>query len=220
MSWLLQRIRPVAKQLGLNIFLATGSVSVNQAYQEFGVTVFHGNDENLPERHLELAQQEQITHIINVDGDDICISPDAIRNCAYALEKGSDWVRTKGLPIGMNASGYSVQGLYSFREHFQRKSVFDTDWLGFVKDWTTIDRHIPSIPCAHEWKVTLDYPEDLEFFRLLYRTNGNSLIGDDLQILSGIQAIQQQYPDTWDSVQTSKQQYLENLRTANQKTEA
>lgn len=146
--------------------LATGNKQRNRAFADLcagtQVRVFYGDDDNVPRRHLEVAEALELAAIVSVDGDDLFCAPQAMRAVRDALAKGADLVRTTGLPLGMNCWGYSQQALRTALRSADL-ALLETGW-GRIFDGvaaTQID-----LPCAQADAVraTLDYDEDLKFF--------------------------------------------------------
>ena len=78
LSYLLERIEhtfktPVLEGLA-QVFIATGSASANAALGVLSndpVRLFHGDDDNIPLRHLQLAKAHSLDAIVSIDGDDV-----------------------------------------------------------------------------------------------------------------------------------------------------
>jgi spore coat polysaccharide biosynthesis protein SpsF (cytidylyltransferase family) len=169
LSYLLERIEntfetPMLEGLA-QVFIATGSASANAALGIFSndhVRLFHGNDDNIPLRHLQLAKAHQLDAMVSIDGDDLFCSPEAMQAVYEGLMQGQPLVKTTGYPFGMNAWGYSFTAL----EHAvstQDHGVLETGWGRAFDD---IEAKVIDLQCDYADKVraTLDYPLDLDFF--------------------------------------------------------
>lgn len=170
LNWLLSRIREeFAHELQhktSSLWIATGNPSRNNAFIDLASTsraeVFFGSDDNIPLRHLEAAREHQFDAILSIDGDDIFCAPEALRAVHDSLIKGAPLCKTSGLPLGMNAWGYSsdtlAQAIKTASAH-----TLETGW-GRIFDLVECIDH--ALICEHANKVraTLDYPEDLQFF--------------------------------------------------------
>jgi len=169
LSYLLKRIEHTFKapvQEGLaQIFIATGSTSANTALSVLSndhMHLFHGDDDNIPLRHLQLAKAHSLDAMVSIDGDDLFCSPEAMRAVYEGLMQGQSLVKTTGYPFGMNAWGYSCAALaqaVSTQDH----GVLETGW---GRAFDAIEAKVIDLQCADADKVraTLDYPLDLEFF--------------------------------------------------------
>jgi spore coat polysaccharide biosynthesis protein SpsF (cytidylyltransferase family) len=169
LSYLLERIehtfkKPVLEGLA-QVFIATGNVTANAALSVLSndhVHLFHGDDDNIPLRHLQLAKVHSLDAIVSIDGDDLFCSPEAMRAVYEGLMQGQSLVKTTGYPFGMNAWGYSCAAL----EHAvstQDHGVLETGW---GRAFDAIEAKVIDLQCADADKVraTLDYPLDLDFF--------------------------------------------------------
>ena len=169
LSYLLERIEhtfktPVLQGLA-QVFIATGNVSANAALGVLSndpVRLFHGDDDNIPLRHLQLAKAHQLDAMVSFDGDDLFCSPEAMRAVYEGLMQGQSLVKTTGYPFGMNAWGYSCEALaqaVSTQDH----GLLETGW---GRAFDAIEAKVIELDCADAEKVraTLDYPLDLDFF--------------------------------------------------------
>ena len=169
LSYLLERIEhtfktPVLEGLA-QVFIATGRASGNTALGIFSndhVRLFHGDDDNIPLRHLQLAKAHSLDAIVSIDGDDVFCSPEAMWAVYESLKQGLPLVKTTGYPFGMNAWGYSCEALaqaVSTQDH----GLLETGW---GRAFDAIEAKVIELDCADADKVraTLDYPLDLDFF--------------------------------------------------------
>ena len=169
LSYLLERIEhtfkaPVLEGLA-QVFIATGRASGNTALGIFSndhVHLFHGDDDNIPLRHLQLAKAHSLDAIVSIDGDDVFCSPEAMHAVHEGLKQSQPLVKTTGYPFGMNAWGYSCAALaqaVSTQDH----GVLETGW---GRAFDAISAKAIELDCADAEKVraTLDYPLDLDFF--------------------------------------------------------
>jgi len=127
-------------------------------------TVFYGPDSNIPLRHLLCAKKNECSYILSVDGDDILCSTNGMRHVYDALCKGSAYVRTTGLPLGMNSCGYSKEFLETSLKN-RSDTLLEIDW-GRIFDENKMD----VIPFDFKFqsdllRLTLDYEQDYVFFK-------------------------------------------------------
>jgi glutamate-1-semialdehyde 2,1-aminomutase len=170
LRWLLKRIATeFAGELAdgqTTLWIATGNREDNAAFEAFTADtpakVFYGSDDNVPLRHLEAAQAHNLDALVSIDGDDIFCAPEAMRVVHETLADRAAMVKTTGLPLGMNAWGYSTAALEP-AVRLASAAVLETGW-GRIFDGVA-GKEIP-MPCpgADAVRATLDYPEDLEFF--------------------------------------------------------
>ena len=151
----------------LQTVIATSVKPENQAFETAltGCVVFYGSDENIPLRHLQAAEQFGAELVLSVDGDDILCNCVAIRDVFRSLSEGAKLSCTKGLPLGMNASGYRTSYLRE-RVAVLGEAVCETGW-GRIFDPEDYD--VINIPAPQDdsLRFTLDYQQDFEFFSAL-----------------------------------------------------
>jgi spore coat polysaccharide biosynthesis protein SpsF len=171
------------------IIIATSDESENRDFERFtsgGVKVFYGSINNIPLRHLEAAQANALDLIVAVDGDDILCSMESMRRVFETLTSGKPYVKSSGLPLGMNAFGYSRNFLQQSLEcHYQE--TLETGWGRIFDPSVLVD--IPLTPTDNglPLRFTLDYPEDLSFFRAVISELGpNVLAASDSVIISTV----------------------------------
>jgi spore coat polysaccharide biosynthesis protein SpsF (cytidylyltransferase family) len=170
LAWLVERIeREFAADIAAGTLLpvlATGSYSRNARLAVLcegnSVRMFYGDDDNVPRRHLQAAEALGLDAMLSVDGDDILCEPTAMREVHRLLAIGAQVAKTAGLPLGMNAWGYSRPALAS--------ALASAD-LGLLETgWGRIFEAVPAqvtelaCPLADQVRATLDYDEDLVFF--------------------------------------------------------
>lgn len=170
LSWLIDRIATeFHNEITANaasLYIATGNAGRNEAFSAFtddtNALLFFGDDDNVPLRHLQAAQTHGFDAILSVDGDDIFCAPEAMRAVYDALANGKSLSKTIGLPLGMNAWGYTVPTLAAALEGANPR-LLETGWGRIFND---IDAHNVSLFCpdADHVRATLDYPQDLLFF--------------------------------------------------------
>ena len=146
--------------------IATGNEARNRPLEVFtrgtSTGIFFGDDDNVPRRHLQAAQSLDLDAIVSIDGDDIFCAPEAMRAIHDALRDKAELVKTSGLPLGMNAFGYSRDALDRALASASAATL-ETGW-GRIFDAMAMQDH-PFV-CTHaaDVRATLDYDEDLVFF--------------------------------------------------------
>lgn len=178
LGWLLERMRRAFSRelLAGEAVLAIAATTAPEdaaleALATDGIAFFQGSTRNIPLRHHQAALALGLTHIVSVDGDDVLCAPEAARAVLEALLQGAPGARTEGLPLGMNAWGYATSTLrQALRDH--EAETLETGW-GRIFDMARF-RTIPfAVPDEARWlRMTLDYPEDLAFFRAVLQDAG------------------------------------------------
>lgn len=197
LHYLAERIRAAFREEcadgRVELVIATSTAAENRAFREVvpSARVFFGDSNHIPRRHLQAAWTYGLDAIVSVDGDDLLCSPDAMRAVYDGLVNGAGRVSTSGLPLGMNAWGYSTDVLAAALEG-NTDTQCDTGWGRVFGD--AADEHVVAFdvspPAAEksaraagetqtaetpELRLTLDYEEDLAFFRALIERLGTEV---------------------------------------------
>lgn len=193
MSFLLDRINAeFAAEIAANealVVIATSDEPENRDFERFGgpaVEVFFGSLHNIPLRHLQAAERLGLDAIVAVDGDDILCSVRAMRMVYQMLTEGAPYVRTSGLPFGMNCTGYTTQFLgTSLAGHLE--STLETGWGKIFDATVATDIEIHDVPSDDRLRFTLDYEEDYRFFSAVITALKECIVrADDAKIISTV----------------------------------
>lgn len=136
-----------------------------------GIEAFRGSPEDKLDRYLQAARKYGIDFIVNVDGDDILCDPELIDRAIEHFKKtGADCIFWRGFPVGAVPTGIKVEAL---EKVCQLKEETDTEvWGGYFTDTSLfkVEYLDASDNMKHpEFRMTLDYPEDLKFFRAIFK---------------------------------------------------
>jgi cyclase len=136
-----------------------------------GWEVFRGNEEDVLERYLGAANQFDIDFFVNVDGDDLFCDADYVDKLIERYRQtNADYIHCNGLPLGGAPIGVKTEAL---REVCARKAETETQGWGkyFVRSglFKTKEIEVEEDVRRPHYRMTLDYPEDLEFFRAVVR---------------------------------------------------
>ncbi|HUJ19459.1 MAG TPA: hypothetical protein VL197_15850 [Nitrospirota bacterium] len=160
----------------VQLIIATSNEPENQEFERFsaeGAVVHYGCKNNIPLRHLETARAHLLDAIIAVDGDDILCSVEGMRAVYQRLLQGSSYVRTTGLPFGMNSMGYTTIFLgTSLEGHLD--DTLETGWGRIFDSRKLTDIEIAFPVQDSALRFTLDYPEDLQFFSSVIDSLGDA----------------------------------------------
>lgn len=157
--------------------IASSDETENRDFEIFtpgGVKLCFGAIDNIPLRHLQVAEALGLNAIVAVDGDDVLCSVRAMRSVYQALLVGRQYVKTIGLPFGMNTFGYSTDYLaVALAGH--REDVLETGW-GKIFNESDVTKIEMSEPVAdHKLRFTLDYEEDYRFFSAVIEAFGDRI---------------------------------------------
>jgi spore coat polysaccharide biosynthesis protein SpsF len=135
------------------------------------ISCFRGSEEDIISRYAAAIQAFGFQQIVNVDGDDIFCEPWLIDKAFKELEEsGADFVSFEGLPIGASPIGFTATALQRVY-NLKRETRSDTGWGRFFTETGLFrTRKIPpecGLVCEG-LRLTLDYPEDLEFAKVIF----------------------------------------------------
>jgi spore coat polysaccharide biosynthesis protein SpsF len=178
--YLIERIRREFKeemaQNKIEVVIATSDEPDNRAFEELSIAnlkVFYGSIYNIPLRHLQVVGSYALSHVISVDGDDILCSVSGMRALYDAFLSGEDYVKTAGLPFGMNVMGYSHLFLES-SVNAHRNDILETGW-GRIFDTSMLKTIAMGLPEDERLRFTLDYEEDYQFFSRIIELLGDAV---------------------------------------------
>lgn len=141
--------------------------------RELNIDHFAGNEKDIIKRHFDTAIYHNVDFIINIDGDDLFCDPEYIDQIATEAKKNYlsyDVIQTKGLPFGVNSIGYNRNILEKILVE-KKADDTETGWGEYFK--MNKNLRVKMINAKEEHtiinpRMTLDYPEDLEFFRTVF----------------------------------------------------
>lgn len=139
-----------------------------------GLQVFRGSTEDVLVRWRDAAVAVDAELIVNCDGDDVFCDPAHIDRVVETYERtGAEYITCTGLPFGAAPTGFARSGL---ERVCQRKLEDNTEGQGrFFEEPGVVSRaqvQAPPSLSLPEARMTLDYPEDLEFFRAVLSALG------------------------------------------------
>lgn len=147
--------------------------ALEEVARQSGAQCFRGSKEDILDRFLQAALKYELDLIVNVDGDDILVDPEQVDAVAARLEEsGADFLTCEGLPFGAAPVGLRVEAL---KEVCKLKDQSDTatGWGRYFTESGLFNTGILKIEDEElrhpEIRMTLDYAEDLEFFRAVFR---------------------------------------------------
>lgn len=140
--------------------------------ERLGVNVFRGSLEDKLERWNGAAQQYNIDYIVTFDGDDLFCEPDLLDMGARQIKDGRyDFIEApEGLICGAFTYAFTAKALAKVCEI---KGSTDTEMMWtYFKD-TGLFRtgkleNVDKNYFNENYRMTLDYPEDFEFFTKVF----------------------------------------------------
>ena len=134
------------------------------------VEAFRGSPEDKLNRYLQAAKKYGLEFIVNVDGDDILCDPELIdKTIEHYKRTRADCIFWRDFPVGAVPTGIKVEAL---EKVCQLKEEKDTEvWGGYFTDTSffRVEHLEAEEDLKHpEFRLTLDYPEDFEFFTAVF----------------------------------------------------
>lgn len=151
-----------------------------------GMEPIPGPERDLVKRLLNVAEQMEADKLVRVTGDCPLIPPDLIEHgIAVALGKGDDF------PLVMNWNPRKFPDGFDFEiwdVPFLR--VLDVTLSGSNREWFALWAKKNKVNCHNieyernlsKWRLTVDYPEDLDLVRAIYKDQGKDIWGMDMII--------------------------------------
>jgi len=135
------------------------------------IKYFRGSEEDKLDRFLQAAKKYGIDFMVNVDGDDVfCDSEFIDKTIKTFIRTQADYITCKDLPLGTASHGIKFEALEKI---CKLKTETDTEIYGGYFTETGLLRveylKVEDKDLRHpEIRMTLDYPEDYEFFKAIF----------------------------------------------------
>ncbi len=214
MSLMIQRLK-CAQQVE-EIIIATSTNPQDDILEsigeEQGVKVFRGSEEDVLERLSAAADEFQLDYIINITADCPLVGFDFIPKMLEEYKRSNaDLITCTKLPHGFFFYGIKPKAL---KEVLTIKDSIHTEvWGGYFTEterFKCVDLDTPSTLERPSYRLTLDYPEDFEFFEKLYCSYGEAIISaktadivsfldQNPEIVSVNAGAKEKYQARWDS---------------------
>jgi len=142
--------------------------------QATGARVFRGSCDDIIDRFYHCTKEYGFDSVIQVDGDDPCTESLYMDLCMERLLSDTklDIVLTEGLPLGIGSKAIRSSAIDKVWAHH----LTEQNDTGFIYFFTRTGLCVQDtiFPISNEHKhesarLTLDYPEDLTFFRALFQ---------------------------------------------------
>jgi spore coat polysaccharide biosynthesis protein SpsF len=157
------------------IALCTTTFPEDNVFEEIAnrcdIKIFRGHPTDILKRWLDAADNFDVQYFISAEADDVFCDPVHIDKVIQVLKEDKyDYISCKGLPFGVTPTGIKVDALRkicSLKEEndTEGQERFFTKTGLFRVHYIEIDDPGLINPDA---RMTLDYPEDYEFFKTIY----------------------------------------------------
>lgn len=138
--------------------------------KENNIKYYRGDPDDVMLRIYNGAKKYNADVIVNTTGDNAFTDSVIMDNMIRFFEKNeADFVYCKNLPIGIQS--YIIR-MNTMKDAIKRKNVKDTEIWGIYLNqpiYKVFEYRISSSLLKHpEWRLTLDYPEDYEVFKIIF----------------------------------------------------
>lgn len=145
---------------------------VAELAQKLGVKVFRGSLEDKLERWNGAAKEYDIDYVVTFDGDDLFCEPKLLDMGAEQIQSGKyDFIEApQGLICGSFTYAFTTKALNKVCDI---KDSTDTEMMWtYFKDTglfrTGCLENVEDVYFSNDYRLTLDYPEDFEFFTKVF----------------------------------------------------
>jgi len=183
------------------------------AYEE-GIKIFRGSEDDVIQRLYDASVLYELDYALNITADCPLVSLEYISKIIEAYKKSkADFIRTLDLPHGFFSYGLSIEAM---KKVCEIKKGIDTEvWGRYFTDsgiFEVEDLPIPKEIIRSNYRLTLDYPEDFEFFSKLFQHFGEEIISKNVYEIV-------EFLDNHDEIvainQDCKTKYQQRLETQN-----
>jgi len=154
-----------------------------------GVSVFRGSEDDKLKRWLDCAKYYNAEFFVTADGDDLFVEPELIEMAFNQYRNHwHGFINCPNTPSGSFSWGIETRALQRVYDKHVLTSGMNTEmgWSWF-DDVHEID-NIPEEFLRKDVRMTLDYDEDLDFFKRVIADIGNASLRDILALVD-------RYPD-------------------------
>ena len=175
--WMIDRVK--LSQSVDDIIICTSTNPQDDILEEIadeeGIKAFRGSEDDVIQRLYEASKYYNLNYALNITADCPLVSLEYIDiTITNYKETGADLIRTLDLPHGLFLYGLKIEAM---KKVCEIKKGNDTEvWGKYFTDtglFYVLDIEIPENLRRPDYRLTLDYPEDYEFFKMVYAHFGN-----------------------------------------------
>lgn len=176
--WMIDRLK-TAKSIN-EIIICTSTNPQDEILaeiaQEEGILVFRGDEDDVIGRLYNASIKYDLDYALNITADCPLVSVEYIEKIIETYKQtDADLIRTLELPHGFFSYGLKIKAM---EKVCQIKRDTETEvWGRYFTDsgyFNVVDLSIPNVLKRPEYRLTLDYPEDFEFFKKVYAHFGEN----------------------------------------------
>ena len=138
--------------------------------KEEGIDYFLGDEEDVILRLYNAAKEFKLDYVLNITADCPLVSIEYIDIIVKKyMESNADFIRCLDLPHGFFSYGLKIDAMRKVCEI--KKSKETEVWGRYFTDtvlFNVVDLDIPKKYIRKDYRLTLDYPDDFEFFKKIF----------------------------------------------------
>lgn len=158
------------------VVVACATGDDTEIFEATGITCFPGSETDLYGRLLSAAKANQATHFVRVTADCPFVCPRLIEFVSWNLMNSqakvvNNW-KKRTFPDGLDLDAYEVEWLSHYAP--ADSEYFSQEIVRTQPDTVVMSIENPS-NLSLKYRLTVDYPEDLEMARCVYDAMGKQL---------------------------------------------
>jgi len=187
--WMIDRLK--LSQSVDDIIICTSTNPQDDILEEIadeeGIKIFRGSEDDVIQRLYEASKYYNLNYALNITADCPLVSLEYIDiTIKNYKDTEADLIRTLDLPHGLFLYGLKIEAM---KKVCEIKKGNDTEvWGKYFTDtglFYVLDIEIPENLRRPDYRLTLDYPEDYEFLKRVYKHFGNDTYRTSLYELIG-----------------------------------
>ncbi len=171
-----------------NIVICTTISKVDDELVDYlynsNILYFRGSEHDILDRYLNAAQKFNTDFIVNVEGDDIYTDSECVHKISEEfLKTNSDYIDIFDMPLGLSTSGIKVTALEKVCS-IKKSQNTETGYKEFFTESKLLKiQHITLEKIFNfpkNTRLTLDYEEDYQLAKQIFKILGNNFHKHDL----------------------------------------
>lgn len=171
--WMIDRIK-LAKNIDKIIICTSANPQddiLEQIAKEEDIKIFRGHEQDVIQRLYDASIENKLDYALNITADCPLVSIEYIEIIIEEyIKTRADLIRTLDLPHGFFSYGLKIDAM---KKVCALKNDINTEVWGKyfteTKKFKVLDINIPKELIRDNFRLTLDYPDDFEFFKLVYQ---------------------------------------------------
>jgi len=170
--------------------LATSTLEEDSLLKEYTYSdsvIFHlGDPDDVIQRYIDIAERLGIDVIVRITGDMPYISDKILQILLKShFEKGADYTTARKAAVGTNLEILNTAALKKIQSYFHKADYSEYMTFYFTSNSSYFKLNYVDLPdtLIRDYRLTLDYQEDLEMFNIIEEYFKEQNIEYDIEIL-------------------------------------